>query len=106
MVSVGIDVSKGKSTVCLMRAFGEMTFWTGVMISGIASNSGFWQSLAAFIGYAGIIYVMFGGARRLEIRQNRTYGDDPEYQEYAKKTPIMIPFVPLYSVEKYKWLVA
>ena len=86
--------------------FGEMTFWTGVMISGIASNSGFWQSLAAFVGYAGIIYVMFGGARRLEIRQNRTYGEDPEYQEYAKKTPIMIPFVPLYSVEKYKWLVA
>jgi hypothetical protein len=49
---------------------------------------------------------MFGGARRLEIRQNRTYGQDPEYQNYVKTTPIMIPFVPLYSVEKYKWLVA
>lgn len=24
MVSVGIDVSKGKSTVCLMRPFGEI----------------------------------------------------------------------------------
>ena len=24
MVSIGIDVSKGKSTVCLMRAFGEI----------------------------------------------------------------------------------
>ena len=49
---------------------------------------------------------MFGGARRLEIRQNKSYGDDPEYRRYVATTPIMIPFVPLYSVEKYKWLVA
>lgn len=85
---------------------GEMTFWTGVFIIGIGSNAGAGQWIAALAGYIGIIYVMFGGARRLEIRQNRTYGDDPEYQEYVKKTPIMIPFIPLYSVEKYKWLVA
>lgn len=85
---------------------GEMTFWTGVFITGITSNTGAWQWIAALTGYLGIIYVMFGGARRLEMRQNRTYGDDPEYQAYVKKTPIMVPFIPLYSVEKYKWLVA
>lgn len=85
---------------------GEMTFWTGVFISGIGSNSGAFQWICVLLGYLGIIYVMFGGARRLEMRQNRTYGDDPEYQKYVKETPIMIPFVPLYSVEKYKWLVA
>lgn len=86
--------------------FGEMTFWTGVFITGFGSNTGAWQWISALLGYIGIIYVMFGGARRLEIRQNRTYGDDPEYQKYVKKTPIMIPLIPLYSVEKYKWLVA
>ena len=86
--------------------FGEMTFWTGVFLTGIGSNTGAWQWTAALVGYIGIIYVMFGGARRLEIRQNRTYGNDPKYQAYVKKTPIMIPFIPLYSVEKYKWLVA
>ena len=86
--------------------FGEMLFWTGVFISGIGSNQGAWQWIAALTGYLGIIYVMFGGARRLEIRQNRTYGSDPEYQAYVRKTPIMIPLIPLYSVEKYKWLVA
>lgn len=86
--------------------FGEMTFWTGVFITGIGSNSGALQWIVALLGYLGIIYVMFGGARRLEMRQNRTYGDDPEYREYVKKTPIMIPFIPLYSVEKHKWLVA
>ena len=86
--------------------FGEMTFWTGVFIIGFGSNTGVLQWIIALLGYLGIIYVMFGGARRLEIRQNRTYGADPEYQEYVRKTPIMIPLIPLYSVEKYKWLVA
>ena len=86
--------------------FGEMTFWTGVFITGICSNTGVWQWAAALLGYLGIIYVMFGGARRLEMRQDRTYGDDPEYWAYKNKTPIMVPLIPLYSVAKYKWLVA
>ena len=58
----------------------------------------------AFFGDANIVSVI-GAARRLELRQNRNYGEDPEYQAYVKKTPILIPLVPLYSVVKYKWLV-
>ena len=86
--------------------FGEMLFWTGVFIGGITIYPGAVEWIVAILGYLGIIYVMFGGARRLEMRQNRTYGDNPEYQRYVRTTPIMIPLVPLYSVEKYKWLVA
>ena len=85
--------------------FGEMLFWTGVFISGIGSVYG-WQWLLASLGYLGIIFVMFSGARRLEIRQNKNYGNNPEYQKYVKSVPILVPFIPLYSVEKYKWLVA
>ena len=48
---------------------------------------------------------MFSGARRLELRQDRTYGADPEYLSYVRSTPILLPFVPLYSVKKHKWLV-
>lgn len=84
---------------------GEVLFWTGVFVSGVTALSGALQWIAALIGYICIVYIMFGGARRLEIRQNRNYGKDPEYQVYVKKTPILLPFVPLYSVEKYKWLV-
>ena len=47
---------------------------------------------------------MFSGARRLELRQAENYGNDPEFQAYIKKTPIIIPFVPIYSVAKYSWL--
>ena len=59
--------------------------------------------LPGALGYVGIIFVMFSGARRLELRQNRNYGNDPEYQEYVKKVPILLPFIPLYSVVKYKF---
>ena len=85
---------------------GEMIFWTGVMLSGIGAGMSVGQWIMAAIGYAGIIFVMFSGARRLEIRQNKNYGKDPEYQKYVKSVPILLPFVPLYSVEKHKWLVA
>lgn len=84
---------------------GEVLFWTGVFVSGVNVLDGAWQWIAAIFGYVCIVYIMFGGARRLEIRQNRNYGADPEYQAYVKKTPILLPLVPLYSVEKYKWLV-
>ena len=85
---------------------GEMVFWTGVLISGIGALTGIGQWAMALTGYIGIIFVMFSGARRLELRQNRNYGADPEYQRYVKTVPILVPFIPLYSVEKYKWLVA
>ncbi|MBQ1189290.1 MAG: DUF1295 domain-containing protein, partial [Lachnospiraceae bacterium] len=85
---------------------GEMIFWTGVLISGFGAISGIGQWAVVLIGYVGIIFVMFSGARRLEIRQNKNYGNDPEYQKYVKTVPILVPFIPLYSVEKYKWLVA
>jgi len=84
---------------------GEMILWTGAVISGIGTVQGS-QWIIVILGYIGIAYVMFSGTRRLEIRQNRNYGADPEYQQYIKTVPILIPFVPLYSVEKHKWLVA
>ena len=84
---------------------GEMTFWTGVLLSGIGAVSG-WQWAVVAIGYIGIIFVMFSGARRLEIRQDKNYGNDPEYQKYVTTVPILLPFIPLYSVKKHKWLVA
>ena len=85
---------------------GEMTFWTGVLITGIGAVSGIGQWIVVLVGYIGIIFVMFSGARRLEIRQNKNYGKDPEYQKYVTTVPILLPFIPLYSVEKHKWLVA
>ena len=85
--------------------FGEMLFWTGVLVSGIGALEGALQWTIAIIGYILIIYVMLSGAKRLEKRQNKNYGDDPEYQAYVAKTPIVIPLVPLKHLENVKWIV-
>ena len=84
---------------------GELIIWLGVFVSGITSLTGIGEWMLSIIGFIGIIYIMFSGARRLELRQDRTYGKDADYQKYSKTTPILIPFIPLYSVKKYKWLV-
>ena len=85
---------------------GELVIWTGALVSAIGAHLTFWQWVIAFLGYLGIVYVMFSGARRLEIRQDSVYGEDLEYQEYIKKTPILLPLIPLYSVKKHTWLQA
>ena len=85
---------------------GELLLWLGVLVSGITALQGVWQWVLAVLGFILISWIMFSGARRLEIRQDKNYGDDPEYQEYVKSVPIIIPFIPLYSVKKYKFLVA
>jgi hypothetical protein len=43
---------------------------------------------------------MFNGAQRLEKRQMERYGNDKAYNEYADKTPIIIPLIPLYHLNK------
>lgn len=85
---------------------GELLLWLGMLLTGITALRGVFQWVAALLGFVLIVWVMFSGARRLEIRQDRNYGTDPEYQRYVKEVPIILPFVPLYSVKKYKFLVA
>ncbi len=86
--------------------FGEVLMWTGSFLVCIGACCSAWQWVVAALGYIGIIYVMFSGARRLELRQTETYGNDPEFQAYIKRTPILLPLVPIYSVAKHKWLQA
>jgi len=83
---------------------GEVIIWTGSLLCGLGASLAIWHWVIVLIGYAGIVFVMFSGARRLEIRQDEVYGDDPEYKAYVQHTPILIPFIPIYSVKKYEWL--
>ena len=85
---------------------GELVIWTGSFVVCFGACCTVWQWIIAAIGYMGIVYVMFSGARRLELRQDYAYGKDPEYQAYVRKTPVLLPFVPIYSVKKHTWLQA
>jgi steroid 5-alpha reductase family enzyme len=80
--------------------FGEITFWTGVFISGITTYANVGQWIMASLAYVSIVYIMFNGAQRLERRQMARYGDNLEYNTYANKTPIIIPFLPIYHLNK------
>lgn len=59
---------------------GEVLFWTGVLLSSlsIVSSTEFLIGLAVYVC---IVWIMFGGDRQLEIRQNKNYGKDLEYQK-------------------------
>ena len=85
---------------------GELIFWLGVLLSGVFVLNGPVQWALAVLGYFCLIFIMFSGARRLEIRQDRNYSEDPEYRDYCRTVPILLPLIPLYSVKKYRFLVA
>lgn len=79
---------------------GELTFWTGVFVGSWTALNNWGQWLFAILAWVSIIVIMFNGAQRLEKRQNASYGHKKYYQEYVRKTPIIIPFVPLYTLQK------
>lgn len=82
--------------------FGEITFWTGVLVGSLNILKTWYQWVLAIFGYIAIVYIMLNGAKRLEKRQTASYGSDPEFQAYVKKTPIIFPLIPLYSLKDSK----
>ena len=82
--------------------FGEILFWTGVFVGGVTGLKGVGQWILAVIGFVAIVYIMFNGAQRLEKRQNERYGNDPAYRAYVEKTPIILPLLPIYHLNKTK----
>ena len=85
---------------------GELVIWTGSLVVCIGAACSAWQWIIASLGYTGIIYVMFSGARRLELRQQEIYGKSPTFQAYIHHRPLIIPLLPIYSLAKLKWLKA
>jgi len=79
---------------------GEIIFWTGIFISGISTYATVGQWITAILAYICIVYIMFNGAQRLEKRQMARYGENEEYNTYANSTPIIIPLVPIYHLNK------
>ena len=79
---------------------GEILFWTGVFVSGLTTYRGAGQWITVILAYICIVYIMFNGAQRMEKRQMKQYGAKPEYREYADRTPIILPFVPIYHLNR------
>ena len=93
--------TKGLYRICRCPNYlGEILFWTGVFVSGISAYQTVGQWITAVLAYICIVYIMFNGAQRLEKRQMARYGSNEEYNTYADKTPIIIPLLPIYHLNK------
>lgn len=82
--------------------FSEILFWVGVSVSGIGAVSGK-QWIAVIIALVMITFIMYNSAQRLELRQEKNYGLDKEYQKYSDTTPLIFPFTKQYhSMKVYR----
>ena len=75
--------------------FSEILFWVGVTVSGIGAVQGK-QYIIVIIALLLITYVMYNSAQRLELRHEKSYGLDPEYQKYSDTVPLLFPFTSQY----------
>ena len=82
--------------------FSEILFWFGVTVSGIGAVQGK-QWIMVLIAFVLIAFVMYNSAQRLELRHEKTYGLDPEYQKYSDTVPLLFPFTKQYhSMKVYR----
>lgn len=83
--------------------FGEILVWLGSWIAGLPFyGASVFRWTVAAAGVIIIILIMLGSARRLEIKQEERYGSRPEFRQYASRTPVLFPFLPLYSLKKLR----
>ena len=69
--------------------FGEIVLWTGIAVMSFSSLQGlqYLTLISPIFTYLLLVYV--SGVRMLEARGDLKWGDDPEYQEYKKRTPVL-----------------
>jgi len=81
---------------------GEITFWVGNFVAGTVGYSVWWHWVTAITGIVCIILIMMGSTKRLEVKQDDRYGEDPNYKEYVKTVPVLFPWLPIYSLKNVK----
>ncbi len=86
------------------RYCGEFLFYAGIFISGIGGVSGIGQWLMCIIGLVFALYVVLVAAKRHEKAMDLRYTGQEGYEEYVRTTPLLIPFVPLYTLSDQKWI--
>ena len=74
--------------------FGEILLWIGITVIALPVLQG-WQ----FITLISPIFIIFlltqvSGVRLLELRGNKKWGDNEEYQRYIQNTSVLIPLPP------------
>lgn len=77
---------------------GEILVWVGSFVAGAGAMHTWWHPVVALVGLVCIVLIMMGSTKRLERKHTERYGADPAYQQYAATVPILVPWVPVYSL--------
>ena len=74
--------------------FGEITLWTGVAIMAVPILSGWrWLMLISPV-FVTLLLTRVSGIPMLEKRADDRWGEEAEYQDYKRSTPVLIPKPP------------
>lgn len=70
---------------------GEIVLWTGIALIAVPTLVG-WQWLALVSPvFVTVLLTRISGVPMLEARASDRWGDRPDYQEYVRTTPVLIP---------------
>jgi steroid 5-alpha reductase family enzyme len=74
--------------------FGEITLWTGILVIAIPQLSG-WNWLVVFSPlFVTLLLTKVSGINLLDAIAKKRWGDDPAYQAYRARTPVLFPRAP------------
>ncbi|MEZ4493137.1 MAG: DUF1295 domain-containing protein [Dehalococcoidia bacterium] len=74
--------------------FGEIVLWVGIAIIAAPVLSGWqWLTLVSPV-FVLLLLTRISGIPMLERRAHRRWGEDAAYQEYRRKTPVLVPRPP------------
>jgi steroid 5-alpha reductase family enzyme len=74
--------------------FGEIVLWTGIALIALPALSG-WQYVALISPlFVYLLLTRVSGIPMLESRADERWGDEPEYQAYKARTPVLFPRPP------------
>lgn len=71
--------------------FGEIVLWIGIAVAALPMLSG-WQYVTLVSPvFVYLLLTRISGVNMLEARANKRWGDDPAYQAYRERTPVLVP---------------
>lgn len=81
---------------------GEILVWLGNFIAALVAYSAWWHWGMALTGVVCIVLIMLGSTKRMEFKQDERYGGDPSYRAYTASVPVLLPWVPLYTLKNIR----
>jgi steroid 5-alpha reductase family enzyme len=74
--------------------FGEITLWTGILVIALPQLSGFGWLVVFSPLFVTLLLTRVSGINLLDAIARKRWGDDPAWQAYVARTPVLLPRPP------------